>query len=89
MPARRANVRRKDRAISRELLPKAERLLELKDAHRHANRGGASTFYEDGRHHELVDLLPVVHLALGIKPWDDGYEMLRGALAAEGSPHAR
>jgi hypothetical protein len=30
---------------------------------------GDRSFYEDGRHHELADLLPIIYQALEIKPW--------------------
>jgi len=81
MPARRSNIRRKEHAITPELLPLAERLMELEDAHLAAIRGEDEGFYEDGRHQKLLELLPIVHHALGIKPWHDDRAMLRQALA--------
>ena len=82
MPARLAHVRRKEHALTPQLLPLAERLMELEDAHCAAVNGEDEAFYEDGRHEELLKLLPIVHHALGIKLWEDGRAMLRQALAA-------
>jgi hypothetical protein len=62
---------------------KAERLLELHEAHMDAISGGDQAFYDDGRHQELVDLAPEVNRALGIKLWHDAHEMLREALEIE------
>ncbi len=44
----------------------AERLRALKEAHHEAIQTNDETFYEDGRHQELVSLLPTVNNALGI-----------------------
>ncbi len=33
-------------------------------------------FYTDGRHEELVDLIPEVNGPLGIHPWDDDQKLL-------------
>ena len=83
MPARRAHLRRGAGKMTPALRPLAERLLELEEAHIHAVRTGEDAFYRDGRHQELVELLPTVHKALGIKPWDNDYAMLRDALGSE------
>lgn len=55
--------------------------MELDDAHLAAIRGEDDTFHVDGRHQELLKLLPIVHHSLGIKPWHDDRAMLRQALA--------
>ncbi len=82
MPARRARARRKEHTLTPELRVMAERLLELNAAHMNAITTDDDAFYDDGRHQELVDLLPIVHSALGISPWEDSRARLRAALAA-------
>ena len=82
MPTRRAHVRRNERRLPTNLRASAERLLELQEAHTAAIRGTDRSFYNDGRHQELVDLLPIINQALGIKPWHDMDAMLRDALEA-------
>ena len=72
----------KFKPLTPDLRAKIERLLVLHKAHRDAIRTGSAKFYDDGRHQELVDLLPEVHRALGIRPWDDSRERLREALRA-------
>ena len=66
--------------LTPEMRAKAERLLQLSEDHADAIRGGSQAFYEDGRHGELVELIPEVYPILGIKPWDDDLAMLRAAL---------
>jgi hypothetical protein len=84
MPTRRTPLKRAAlrQRITPELRAKAERLMELNEAHMAAIREepGAEAFYTDGRHQELVDLLPEVHRALGIKPWEDDDAKLAEAL---------
>lgn len=80
MSVRRGHLRRNERRLTPELRPLAERLLELDEAHAAAIRGGDQSFYADGRHEELVELLPVVSRALGLKPWHDSHRLIRKAL---------
>ncbi len=82
MTAKRTPIHRALRPrLTDGLLAQAERLLELQDAHLAAIRGEDEGFYEDGRHQKLLELLPIVHHELGIKPWHDARAMLRQALA--------
>ena len=46
--------------------------------------GPDRSFYTDGRHDELCELVSEVYSALGIKPWDDQMASLRRALGIEG-----
>ncbi len=85
MTAKRTPIHRALRPrLTGELRAQAERLLELHDAHSDAITTEDDAFYDDGRHEELVDLLPIVNQALGIRPWNDGHAMLRAALAVSG-----
>ncbi len=84
MPTKRRSSKKRGCTITPELRVIAERLLELHDAHSDAITTDDDAFYDDGRHQELVDLLPLVYLPLGIKPWDDDEAMLRAALAVTG-----
>lgn len=81
MPVKRRASKHKPR-LTPEMRPKAERLLELNEQHLAAIQGEDDSFYEDGRHEELVRLLPGVHAALGIAPWEDGDDVIRAALQA-------
>lgn len=82
MTAKRTPIHREMRPrLTGELRAQAERLMVLKEAHRAAISGGDQSFY-DARHEELVSLVPVVHQALGIRPWQDSYSILQEALAA-------
>lgn len=85
MPIKRRASKSRVPKLPRDLLPMAERLMELQEAHRAAICGGGDqSFYSDGRHEELVTLLPIIHQALGVRPWQDGaiirteVERLRG-----------
>jgi hypothetical protein len=63
--------------VSPEMRAKVNRLIELEEAHHQAIReGGDQPFYSDGRHQELVDLLPEVHRAFGLKLWEDTHTQL-------------
>lgn len=68
-------------AMKPELRPKAVRLLQLHNDHCDAIRDGTEDFYRDGRHEELVSLLPEVTMPLSIEPWEDLAERLRAELA--------
>ena len=57
--------------LTPEMRQKAERLLQLDLAHMDAIDGPDRSFYADGRHDELCELVSEVYSALGIKPWDD------------------
>jgi hypothetical protein len=72
----------KYKPITTDLRRKIKRLIVLTDAHIDAIQGGDQSFYEDGRHEELLAILPEVHAALGIKPWHDDRDMLERALEA-------
>jgi len=81
MTAKRTPVNRALRSrLTGELREQAERLQELQAAHLDAITTGDDAFYHDGRHEELLTLLPLVHLPLGIRPWLDGRAMLGEAL---------
>lgn len=82
MPAKRRAAKIRTRTIPHEMRPMAERLMVLKEAHRAAISGGDQSFYSDGRHEELCNLLPIINEALGIRPWQDSDTIIREALAA-------
>jgi hypothetical protein len=73
MATKRTPVKRaaQQRHITPELRAKIERVVELNAAHLDAIRGNDEAFYYDGRHAELVELIPPVHRPLGIRPWED------------------
>jgi len=81
--------RRTAHSIPRDLVPTARRVIELSTAHIAAIRGGDQSFYSDGRHEELVTLLPIIHQAMDIKPWEDSFAIVDAALAALEEEDAR
>ena len=84
MTTRRTPIHRARRPhLTPEMRVKAERLLALTKAHREAITSGSDDFYDDGRHHELVALMPEVNAALGIMPWKDDVAALEAALEQE------
>ena len=70
--------------ITPDLRQKIERFLLLDDAHHAAICGGDQSFYDDGRHEELITLGTEVRQALSIRPWDDDVAILQAALADGG-----
>ncbi len=82
MPVKRTRAKTRTRTLPRQLQAAAGRALELSEAHLAAIDGGDQSFYDDGRHDELVGLLPILHQALDIKPWQDFAAIVREALAA-------
>ena len=68
--------------ITPDLKAKCERFLELDDAHREAIQGGDQSFYDDGRHEELLALGVELRAALNAKPWHDWRGMIEEALNA-------
>lgn len=89
MPTKRTplNRRARRRINSADMLEKVQRVVELLDAHTAALTGlpGDHSFYSDGRHRELVDLLPQVTIPLDIEPWEDARAILGDLLAQAGS----
>jgi hypothetical protein len=82
IPVKRTLAKVRTRKLPPQLFPAAERLRELEEAHMAAIRGDDEAFYTDGRHHELVSLLPVISAALDIKPWEDLDAIVREAIAS-------
>lgn len=70
----------KFKPVTPDLRQKMKRYLVLADAHIDAIRGGDQSFYDDGRHEELLQLVSDVHPALGIKPWEDALAIVGAAL---------
>lgn len=84
MPVKkRTKAKARARKLPHHLQSAAERQVELNKVHLAAIDGGDQSFYDDGRHEELCNLLPIINEALGIRPWDDqADDIIREAIAA-------
>lgn len=82
VPVKRRTPKVRARTLPRQLHALAQRVSALSEAHMAAISGSDGSFYEDGRHEELVTLLPIINQALGIRPWEDGDVIIREVLAA-------
>ena len=81
MPIKRVRAKTRAFIIPHQLRATAKRLIDLEQSHMAAIRGGGQFFYTDGRHQELLAILPVINRALSIRPWDDGLAIVCEALA--------